>query len=85
MKTFLLIALLATGFAGANAQKKDNYWVVETEGKSKNSMVKIYDSSNNLLTESKVDRVIDITRKKEKRRLNRMLKQHDSQLLWSKR
>lgn len=85
MKKLTLIAILLTVFAGLHAQSKTNYWVVETEAKAKNSVVKIYDSNNNLVNESKADRVIDITKKKERRRLNKMVKQHDNQLLWSKR
>lgn len=85
MRKLTLMIILLTIFEGANAQKNDSYWVVETEGKAKHSVVKIYDSSNNLLNETKADHVIDIAKKKERRRLNRLLKHQDSQLLWSKR
>jgi hypothetical protein len=86
MRKLTIIAFLLTVFAVANAQKKENYWVVETDGKTaRHSIVKIYDGANNLVNERKIDRLIDINRKKERRRLNRMLRQQDSQLLWSKR
>lgn len=79
--TVFFLAVCAAGFA----QKKETYWVVEMEGKTATySIVKIYDVANNLVTERRVDRAIDIHKKKERRRLNRMLKQQD-QLLWSKR
>lgn len=82
MKTLALVALLWTAFGTAQAQ---TFWVVETEGKTaKRSVVKIYDAANNLVQERTVDRLIDIRKKKERRRLNRMLRQQD-QLLWSKR
>lgn len=86
MKKMTIIAFLLTAFTVANAQKKETYWVVETEGKmAKNSVVKIYGLANDLLNESKVDRVIDISKKKERRRLNRMARQFEGPLLWSKR
>ncbi|HMJ69180.1 MAG TPA: hypothetical protein VK508_09795 [Cyclobacteriaceae bacterium] len=82
MKKIALMVALLTVCAGAYAQK---YWVVETESKTARvSIVKIYDTSNNLLSETKIDRLIDINKKKERRRLNRMVRQ-SSALLWSKR
>jgi hypothetical protein len=82
MKKLALIAALLTLCAGAYAQ---NYWVVEAESKTaKTSVVKIYDAANNLVNETKIDHRIDINKKKERRRLNRMARQPNA-LLWSKR
>lgn len=54
------------------AQQADNYWVVETNKFSKGqSIVRIYDRSSHLLHEETVGRSIDISRKRDKRYLNR--------------
>ncbi len=79
MKTLMIAALMFIGFQ-LSAQ---NYWVVET-GKEKTSVVKIYDSSNKLLSEQKFARRIDIKRKKERKLLDRMLKQNNDSV-WTKR
>lgn len=85
MKKLVMTAVLLTAFAAANAQDK-NYWVVETKGEHKDrSVVKIYDTNNNLITETNVARVIDINKRKERKKLNRMLKETNSAALWSKR
>jgi hypothetical protein len=82
MKKLTLTVALAAVCAGAYAQ---NYWVVETKGKtSKESVVKVYDAANNLVSETKIDRLIDIDKKKERRKLNRRVRQQGD-LLWSKR
>jgi hypothetical protein len=86
MKKFTLIVTLLAVFGGVSAQKNETYWVVETEGRmAKQSVVRIYDASNNLVKETTIDRLIDINKKKERRKLNRMLKQQGNDLLWSKR
>lgn len=77
-KLVFTVTLLAV-FAGANAQEKTktNYWVVETNAKSsEKSIVRIYDSQNNLVNETDVDRVIDVRSKKERKMLNRMARQN---------
>jgi hypothetical protein len=82
MRKFTLTLTLLTVFAGAYAQ---NYWVVETKGRAtKESIVKIYDVNNNIIRESKVNRLIDINKSKERKRLNRMLRESNP-VLWSKR
>lgn len=76
MMTLGLMLTLAAGYS-------QNYWVVETDKKG-TSVVKIYDAKNTLLSESKSSRRIDINKRKERKRLNRLLKQYDEPL-WSKR
>lgn len=80
----LMISVLAA--SATYGQRRDTYWVVETQGKTaKQSIVRIYDAGNNLVNEKTINRLIDINKKVERRRLNRMLRHQDSQLLWSKR
>lgn len=82
----LVLTLTVLAATAAYGQKKETYWVVETEGKTaKQSIVRIYDVANNLVSEKTVDRLIDINKKKERRKLNRMLRHQDGPLLWSKR
>ena len=69
----------------ANAQAK-NYWVVETNTTGR-SIVKIYDAENKLVDELKVERRIDINKKKERRTLNKMVRSRENAglAIWSKR
>lgn len=84
MKTIIGTALLTLIMLSAGAQSKTNYWVVESNTTSKGSIVKIYDINNNLIKEQAVARRIDITKKKERKMLNKLTKQ-SSEPLWSKR
>lgn len=59
--------------AGAAAFSQ-NYWVVETD-KSKTTIVKIYNSDNQLVNEKKVDRRIDVNKKRERRMLDKFAKE----------
>jgi len=79
----LTAAILVTMINVANAQDAKNYWVVETSPAGK-SIVRIYDINNKLVKESNVARRIDINKKRERKMLNKMLKNNDD-LLWSKR
>jgi hypothetical protein len=82
----VILTLAVFAAVATYGQRREGYWVVETEGKTaKQSVVRIYDAGNNLVNERTVNRLIDINKKTERRRLNRLLKQQESQLLWSKR
>jgi hypothetical protein len=78
----LLTLLMVVVISIANAQER-KYWVVET-AITGNSVVKIYDANHKLVKEMNADRRIDITRRRERKTLNRILKQNDAPL-WSKR
>jgi len=79
----MITAALMVTLVVAKAQNTQSYWVVETE-KEKGSIVKIYNSENQLISESKVARRIDVNKKKERKMLNKLVKQHEA-LAWSKR
>jgi hypothetical protein len=79
--TVTLLVVLGTAYA----QDKANYWVVETSGKTATeTIVKIYDANHNVIRETRVDRLIDIKKRKERKKLNRMVKDVNP-VLWSKR
>ena len=67
----------------AAAAFSQNYWVVENE-KRNVSIVKIYDSNNQLVSESRIEKRIDINKRKVRRMLYKLAGQNDA-LLWSKR
>ncbi len=72
----IVVAMILCSFAlVANAQQKENYWVVETQLNSNSSVIRVYHDGDQLLAEISVDRVIDITRKKERRRLAKLAQQ----------
>lgn len=72
----VVFAMVLSGFALlAKAQQKENYWVVETQLNSNSSVIRVYQDGNQLLAEISVDRVIDITRKRERRRLAKLAQQ----------
>ena len=73
MKTMILTMGLVLTTAAAFSQ---NYWVVETS-KENISIIKIYNSDNQLVSESKTEKRIDINKKKHRRMLDA--------LAWSKR
>ncbi|MEJ0034025.1 MAG: hypothetical protein WDO15_28500 [Bacteroidota bacterium] len=81
MKKIVITAALMVAMIAANAQAKRNYWVVETIAPG-TSIVKIYDLNNQLVSEKNAGRRIDITKKKERKMLNKMLvhvgKRYDS-------
>jgi len=84
MKTIIVTVMLVLVIAGANAQNKESYWVVESNSTDKKTIVKIYNTENKLVSEQNVERRIDIRKKKDRRMLNKMVKQ-SNELLWSKR
>jgi hypothetical protein len=81
MKKMMMTIGLVLSVAAAYSQ---NYWVVETDS-ARRSVVKIYNSENKLVSETAVTRRIDINKKKERKMLNKMLKQNSELSLWSKR
>ncbi|HZY83037.1 MAG TPA: hypothetical protein VFE50_26140 [Cyclobacteriaceae bacterium] len=77
MRKLAITVTLLVVCAGAYAQEKANYWVVETNKENPGkTVVRIYDAENNLVDESNVDRKIDIKSKKERKMLNRMARQN---------
>lgn len=83
VSSIMKLMIAAFLIAASVSAKAQNYWVVETE-KTGNSVVKIYDSGDKLVSTSQFQRRIDINRKRERKMLNKMVKQQ-SPLLWSKR
>jgi len=83
MKKLMITAALMVTMVVAKAQ---NYWVVETD-KTNVSVVKIYDSKDQLISESKLARRIDITKRKHRKRLDQMVRSRENSGLpvWSKR
>jgi len=73
MRKLAITITLLVVCAGAHAQEKTNYWVVEMNSRNPGkTLVRIYDTENNLVEESNVDRKIDIGSRKERKMLNRM-------------
>ena len=72
----LLLAVGATCLPAGEAFSQ-NYWVVETD-KTNNSIVRIYNTEHQLVSESKAGRRIDITKKKERRMLDKLVKQNEA-------
>lgn len=79
-----LVLASAAAILPAGKAFSQNYWVVETNN-NKTSIVKIYNESHQLVNEKKVERKIDINKRRERRMLNRLVKQSDAGPLWSKR
>lgn len=79
----MITVALVAAVVVANAQEGKNYWVVENDSSGR-SLVRIYDGDNRLVSTSNVNRRINILKKKERKMLNKMVKQ-TNQLLWSKR
>jgi hypothetical protein len=86
MKKMMMTIGLVLLVAAAYSQTSENYWVVETDS-ARRCVVKIYNSENKLVSETPVERRIDINKKKVRRMLNRMAGSHENagQALWSKR
>lgn len=76
MKSSLTLLLFIGSMLGtipATAQK--GYWVVESNINTRNfSIVRIYDMNNQLVKETNLHRSLDITRSRDRRMLDRMLK-----------
>jgi hypothetical protein len=78
MKRFIFISLLLLITFGLHAQTEKispAYWVVETNLHQKNySIIKLYDSSNHLIHEVRMDGYyFDVTRAKHRRKLDLLL------------
>ena len=59
----------------AAAAQERAYWVVETNSASNDkSIVRIYGKENQLIGETTVDRNIDITRRKERKKLDQLVR-----------
>ena len=71
MKKLMITAALMAAIVVAKAQ---NYWVVESNG-TQNSIVKIYNADHQLVNEKKLDRRIDINKKRERRLLDKFAKE----------
>lgn len=76
-KIVLTVALMVTMLAA----KAQNFWVVET-GTTNQSIVKIYNANNELLNEIKVERKINIRKKKERRALDKLAKSPNNTLAY---
>ncbi len=76
MKLFLTGLLILTGLV-SEAQNKRPFWVIENnESKNLNTIVRIYDEYNNLLHEETISgKRLNILKSKDKRFLNRKLKE----------
>ena len=76
MKLFLTGLLILTGLV-SEAQNKRPFWVIENnESKNLNTIVRIYDEYNNLLHEETINgKRLNILKSKDKRFLNRRLKE----------
>jgi predicted secreted protein len=72
----LSLMLLITAALQAQIKESPTYWVVETNVNQKDfSIVRLYDRSNKLVHEVKMDGVyFDVTRAKHRKMLNQLLK-----------
>ena len=72
----LSLLLLITQLLQAQSKESPSYWVVETNANQKNfSIVRLYDKSNKLVHEVKMDGVyFDVTRSKHRKMLDQLLK-----------
>lgn len=73
-RLFLLLLIGAMmGVTHADAQK--GYWVVESNVNARNyTIVRMYDLNNQLIRETALHRKVEITRGRDRRMLDRMLK-----------
>jgi hypothetical protein len=79
MKRIIFLGFLLIITVGLHAQAKKispAYWVVETNSNKKDfSIVRLYDSSNRLIHEVRMDGYyFDVTRTKDRRKLDLLLK-----------
>lgn len=78
MKRIIILSTLLIVAVGVHAQTKEKpaYWVVETNVNQKNfSIVRLYNNSDKLVHEVKMDGVyFDVTRAKHRKMLDQLLK-----------
>lgn len=71
-KTVMVAAMMMVIFA-AGAQDKA-YWVVEGNNTTNDkSIVRIYDEANQLLSETTLDRNVDISKRRERKKLDQLV------------
>lgn len=76
--------MITVGFVFAiTIAYSQNFWVIENQATGP-TIVKIYAADNTLVSEQKLKRRVDISRKRDRKMLNKMVRQRDASL-WSKR
>ncbi len=72
----VMILVACCGLVGmAVAQQRTNYWVVETQSATRGSVVRVYNELDELISETTVDRTIDVTSRREQKRLAKLVRQ----------
>ncbi len=78
MKMIAMMAMVMAAATTASGQD-GNYWVVETNSNQKDkSVVRIYDEEHQLVHEARLDKLVDVRNRKDRKMLNRLLTAHES-------
>jgi hypothetical protein len=83
-RLFIFITLMVTSTSfNAGAQV---YWVVETNRQAKTSMVRLYNDRHELVFEEKRDgRYIDVSKARQRRKLNALVNRYNRDSGWISR
>ena len=74
-RRFLITCLFAGALTGSRAVAQPAYWVIESNINSKDkTIVRVYNLVEQLLAEKEIQRHVDITRKKDRKMLNKFVK-----------
>ena len=76
MKTLLIIVAFCFTAATVEAQNLKPYWVIETNNKKDNTILRIYDVQNVLIHEVMINgKVLNVLARKDRKRINKKVKE----------